>query len=284
MKLAGKLTINTDAGFIPGASYTFITAQTIEGQFTNVDESGTLNQGFLSANVSIEKDHASLISNFNEKAMLKAANTPNRLSVSKMILSTGGTPATQAMIGNAKNNRHFARVTDQLSGATYANQTLQLAQTAKWLDRELSDQVNKDDGFRVAPYGSLSQLGANESSGLNTTMGGITLGMNTHIGKATQIGIAFASSYFNSDATGNEVASDYGTLYQLGIYGDYYYHNWTIGTHFTAGTTDTVNANRTIEKNTTNGDYISTVFSQQIQASSADEFLIPPTTKVVGPL
>ncbi len=285
--IAGDLVLNAKSGFVHGVVYNFVNAGgTITGQFDNVNDSGEFNQGFLSGMVDFANRNISITPSFNADAFNAAANTPNLRAAANYLLLTGGTPAIQALIDAAANDHEFSISVNQLSAATYANQQLQLVQTARWFEDELLDHINRSSCrsvqnaidcvnhplFWVNPYFNNAAIYSSAAvSGLDTNTSGVALGAAFPVADHAKLGVAFAGSHFSGHATGQqESASDEGMLYQFGVYGDYTVGDFIFGASVAFSSTDSINANRNIDAIdnvvTVTSDYNDTIFSQQVGA------------------
>ncbi len=305
------LTLDTTLGFDPTANYNILqVGGTLTGQFSNVDDTtGVVTLAttpFLSATVDSTTTPGTLLltPSFNALRFAAAAQTPNQNAVANYLLQTGGTTSIQSYLGSlttdgsaaadAAINQAFRVYTDQISGATYANQALQLAQTGRWFNSQLSDRMGfypqcegvmdpksthtwPDNCPRhvaawILPYGSSATLDADNVSGLDTSMGGVALGADMPLGNAGKVGVAFAGSSFSSDVDGgNESGSDDGNLYQFGVYGSYTMNDWILGASLDIGFTNDIDATRNINDlngtTTLTGSYSATLIEEQIRAT-----------------
>lgn len=278
--LSGNIRFVVDPveGFVFGQNYSIINASTISGTFSNVDGLGQFEQNFLTGQISYdtENNQVLLTPGFNEAAFNLATKTPNQKAVADYLLRTGGTAASQALVGDAVSGSDFRHTMNQLSAANYANQELQLAQTARWFQSQLSDRMDfyidsesyEKNRFWITPYGSSASIeNTRDVGGLDTSMGGAALGAEFPICHSGKLGVALNATYFDSDVSGSENVSDNGMLYEAGLYGTYQYQGWLFGASIEGGGASNVDATRTIGSSSVDGNYGATIFSQQIKAS-----------------
>ncbi len=303
----GDLVMNVDAGFIPGHTYTILTTTggfVTDPQFDNVTAvtatTDLLTQNFLAAEVQqfaspTGDEEILLVPEYNATRFATAAQTPNQQAVADYIIATGGTTSVQNLIAGITTDEEFQVAMDQISGATYANQVLQVAQVGRWFDSQMMDRVDfypqcegvmdaksthswpdncpRTRSVWVTPYASSANIDADDVSGLDTSMGGVAVGADFPVADTAEVGVAFAGSYFSSDISGdNENGSDDGTLYQFGVYGSYHMNDWTLAASIAVGATDDISATRNIGTAnggtiSVDGSYSTTIVSEQLRAT-----------------
>lgn len=289
--IAGNLMIDTSAGFLPGHDYTILTAGgDLAGSFANVDGIGRFDQDFLTGRVNFDDE--------NGRIFLTAALNPvaigeinlnhnERIIADYLIATGGGDAASQGLLGAAKTAAQLELSANQLSGATYANQELQLAQTSRWFESQIANRMvlypdcqreeNKatNNNPVCAPHkaawvtvsGSQAEIAKedNGTSGLDTSMGGVAAGIEFPVKHGGKIGAALSAIYFSGDATGVENASDDGGLYQFGVYTHFHHGNWDLGANVDVGGTDSLDTTRTVGDYSNTSSYGASVIAQQVR-------------------
>ncbi len=282
----GDLLVDMSQGFNSSFAYPILTASSVTGVFDNI----TVLQDFFAAELEFSDNAILLSPSFSSSAFNAAANTPNQEAVAQYLLETGGTFQIQQLIAAMTDADELDLLLDQLSAATYADQELQLAQTARWFDAQMAARMqaySRCEGITytpadepantcaphpalwVLPYGSRADLAAGQVSGLQTDMGGVALGVDFPVSKAGKVGAAFSANYFSGHADGQEIATDEGMLYQLGLYGDYVLGDWIVGMSMALSGTDDISATRDITVGNgmvaISGSYSSAIVSEQIK-------------------
>ncbi len=253
-------------GFQPFTPYTILTANNVVGRFTLADPL------FVEGELIYFPTHVDFEVAFNPLAFEAAAVTPNQQAVSNYILSTGGTAGIQTLIAGLTTNAQFQTAMDQISGATYANQTMAIAHVGSWFERELAARfmvlpstdepkcmcpngqlVYKDgnkvkDGW-VSLYGGQDSIVSGQVSGLNTNTTGVALGYEWPVGGCCQgkLGVGLGCMHFKGSATGSETANYSGNLFQAGIYGRYNQDSWSLGASVDVSGTNNVSAERQVQ-------------------------------------
>ncbi|MGE3920442.1 MAG: autotransporter-associated beta strand repeat-containing protein, partial [Gammaproteobacteria bacterium] len=294
--LAGTLTVDLSNGFQVAQPYVFLTAGGgVVGQFDNLILQGAQNTPFIQDQLIYLPNSVIFTANFNPVAFTQAAATQNQKNVANYILMTGGTTAIEKLIMSLSNYQQFRDAMDQISGATYANQTLELSRIANWYQDQISDRIDhfpscvdiedvktlnnhkpyesckngKTVWLRV--YGANDKIFSGDVSGLNTNDTGFVLGGEVPVTDHLGVGAAFGFDSFHSDATSREIASDNGDLFQLGVYTYYQRDKWLLGAAADLGTTNQVNAQRQIQSVNglvqTNTNYIARLAAEQFRAS-----------------
>lgn len=287
--ISGILRVDMSRGFEPYRSYTILTASNIAGEFDQVD----VLQKFFAANPRYFDTEILLSPSFSAAAFDMAVQTPNQQAVADYLLETGGTPQIRDDISTMTNDQEFDLLLDQISAATYADQILQLAQTAAWFDDQMASRRRsasachqsagtlsasisdncklRPPAFWVLPYGSYASISSGEVSGLDTSMGGMMLGADFPVSGETRVGAAFGLDYFSSDSSGHENTHDEGMLYQFGVYADYRVDRLILSSSLAFGVTDSINAARQVNGGdilvSLNGSYRSHIFSEMLGAS-----------------
>jgi len=200
--LAGTLAINDiGTGFLAGHTYQLLTASSLGGTtFSGVDLNGLSSHPFVTTTVTYPgNDEVDLVMSLNNAAFASASVTPNQQSVANYLLVTGGTPGTQALLSTLTTNAAFQAAMDQISGATYANQTVAIAHVGNWFERELDNRLlafpscsqpccicpngmlnyencNQARGGWISAYGGEDDIHSDQVSGLTTDMGGVAAG------------------------------------------------------------------------------------------------------------
>lgn len=281
-----QITVDPTEGFVPGQIYNVITSNVgVAGSFNNVDGLGQFDQNFLTAQVLFDTDNnqVSIAPALNETAIAAADLGRNQRALVNYLLQNNNNFGFLGMIGSATTASELGAMLGESSGATYANQELQLAQTSSWFESQLADRMDlypqcndmsknancmRHPSLWILPYGSSSSISSSDhTSGLDTSMGGAAVGVDFPVATSARLGAAVAATYFNSDATGNENASDDGTLYQFGIYGNYHANRWNLSASVAVSGTDNIDTTRTIDDFSASSSYSATIFSQQVRAS-----------------
>lgn len=284
--LAGTLSIDMSQGFNHDITYNVINAAIINGKFDNV----TVLQPFLDSGIAYLNDGVTLSPGFSETAFTTAAQTPNQTAVANYLLATDGTEKIREDITAMTTDQEFNLLMDQISAANYADQSLQIAQIAIWFDEQMASRIqpypqchgisymamdtepnsctSKPDLW-VVPYGGYAVINSGDVSGLDTSMGGIMLGVEFPVINKIKLGAAFGSNYFSMDSNGQENTNSEGMLYQFGLYGDYTFQQWVFGGSISLTGTDNVGVTRNInsmnELITINGSYTDSITSGQLQ-------------------
>lgn len=251
---------------------------------------------FIEGNADFNSDtnEITIAPDFDTDAFEAAYDTANQTAVGNYLIATGGTAQIQGLVASLSTDAQLQKALDQISGATYANQILQVGQAGRWFDSQLADRMGfypKCEGVMdpkssqtwptncapgkslwVLPYGSSATIDTDNVGGLDTSMGGVAIGADFEVAPGAMVGAAVAGTYFSSDAEGNEDASADGTLYQFGVYGSYVMKkDWTLGASVAVGGTNDIDTTRTINtatgSTTTDGSYSSTVVSEQLRLS-----------------
>lgn len=285
--VGGNLVIDTTAGFLPGHNYQIIQAAGgLAGEFTNVDGLGQFAQNFLSGEVTFDTENNQILlqTAFNETAFDDADLSRNQRIMANYLLASGGDPASQALVGSATTVSELQPTLDKLSGATYANQELQLAQTSRWFETQIANRMvlypdcqreggtsnknclgHKTVWVTVSGSNASIENESNSISGLDTDMGGVAAGIEFPIKHSGKIGAAVSAIYFSGDATGVESASDDGGLYQFGLYTHFHHGNWDLGANFDVGGTDSLDTTRTVGDYSNTSSYSASVIAQQFR-------------------
>jgi len=263
---SGLVSVILANGFQALTPYTILTATHVAGEFTLADPL------FVQGELFYFPTHVDFEAKFNPSAFEAAAVTPNQQAVSNYILSTGGTAGIQTLIAGLTTNAQFQAAMDQISGATYANQTMAIAHVGNWFERELAARfmalpstdepkcmcpngqlVYKDgnkvkDGW-VSLYGGQDSIVSGQVSGLDTNTTGVALGYEWPVGGCCQgkLGIGLGCMHFKGSATGSETANYSGNLFQAGMYGRYNKDSWSLGASVDVSGTNNVSAERQVQ-------------------------------------
>jgi outer membrane autotransporter protein len=290
-------TLQLDAlsnGFKVNCLYNFITAQSINGQFANVVKSPFLNDQLIYSRTTVD-----YIINYNPVTIDHAVQTPNQIAVANYIQATGATLAINNAISDATTGTQFRALMDQLSGATYANQTVGLAEMGNAFDTQLDNHdatisllPANDPKLWVSAQTGFNQLSdSSNASGLITHSHGLAIGSDFALSNKTTIGAALGLTNFDETATDQEIANTNGNLYQLGAYVHHAIKNWRLGAELSYGFTDSVDAKRTIQTTAgnavTTGNYHSDIWSARgnvgyVIPLPSTLYHVQPFTGVVG--
>ncbi len=293
--LDGTISVNaTEGGFANYYTYTFLTADGgVSGQYSNVDEEGIFTQNFLAGQVVYLPNAVQFTLGFNPIAFAGAEQTHNQRAVGNYLVATGGTQGIQQLIAGLTTDEQFQHALDQISGATYANQTMEVGYIGRWFENTMADRFDsftdcdndltrkrmhksKDyencSGYKtpwVAAVTSNEALAPGDVSNLKTNQNAIALGFDVPVGEQLRAGFALGHSHYQSNATINEVAEVDGNLNQAGLYGRYQRGSWLLGAAADFGITSGVDATRQIQGATgpveTFGKEEAVLFAEQIK-------------------
>jgi outer membrane autotransporter protein len=286
----GYLNITALNQFAVNTPYTILTANSIQGGFTGIIQSPFLNGNFTPS----DGKNISYIINYNPTVIDHSVETANQKAVADYILATDATRQINGAISGTENASQFRALMDQLSGATYANQTLALAEIGNWFDIQLDNHQSSinllpanDPTLWVTAQQGFEQLLDSDVSGLNTHLSGVAIGSDFALSNATTVGVGLGLTKFDESATDQETASTNGDLYQLGAYIHHAIRNWRLGAELSYGFVGDVNSKRTIATTQTTGGYHANVWSARgnlgylIPLPSAD-YHVQPYTGVIG--
>jgi len=302
--LSGGVAIDAlDQGFLPGHAYTILSAGGgITGTFENVHFGEVFDPAFVTSQLLYVGNVVQVIIDFNEAAIELAAQTPNQQAVANYILATGGTAAVEYLVSTLTTNQQFQNAMDQISGATYANQSLALAHIGGLFSNQIGNRLNTSsdyctdiDGDTVRRNGQQTayaescqnnktiwmnlQTGndqiasSSDVSGLNSTYNTLMMGFEFPLAESTTLGAGFAYNDFQGNATGGvEIANYSGQLLQLGLYGKHEMGPWLFGASADAGMTTNMQTQRQIQSGSgalvgTQADQNVNLFAQQLRAS-----------------
>ncbi len=263
--LAGTAAIVTGNGFQLYTPYTILVASNVVGEFSTLSVVSPFTKGELF----YYPTHVDYEGLFNPAAFELSAVTPNQRAVANYLLATEGTAGVQALIFSLTTSAQFQAALDQISGATYANQTMTLAHVGNWFERELSGRLlglpnsqpgcvclngrwgyanfpNRQSGW-VSVYGGQDRIHSGEVSGLHTNTRGVALGYEWPVACSQGLlGVGLGYSHFSSHATVREIAKDEGNVLQAGIYGRYAKNRWSFSGALDLGTTDHIDTERQV--------------------------------------
>lgn len=224
--------------------------------------------------------------------VLAAAQTQNEQAVARYIYQTGGNEMVNEILDLVETNSEIRDFLNQLSGATYANQTYMLAKIGQYFENELADRLDaytschanvdryhikedntscKNELWWFAVYGGRQNLLETTVSNLRADTYGLAIGAEIPAFYDIVLGVGFSYNDFRETATEIENASAKGQLYQFGVYSRKEWDGLRVGASMDYGVTNNVHAERMgsiIARNLTlTGGYQASVFSAQARAS-----------------
>lgn len=287
--------LEANNGFLKNHLYTIITAGGgVVGQFANQNFDSVFTQGFLRGELIYSPNMVQFIVDLNKAAIEQAVQTPNQKAVADYILDVGSTTAVNGLLASITTDAQLQAALDQISGATYTNQSLMLARTGNWFSNELSDRFDAfpscnpccrypSRGDRcsktcdergqlwIAGHGSHDEMSAGQVSGFNMDNSNAALGYERSLNPCAKVGIGAAYNHFSGDATVREMGQMSGDLYQVGLYGRYRTGNWMLGAAVDAGKTNDVQVSRQINGAmgvvSTAGSYKADFYTEQARLS-----------------
>jgi autotransporter-associated beta strand protein len=208
-----------------GQTYTFLTAQNINGRF-----SGVVQSPYLTGQLVYTPTTVGYILNYNNATI----DHDGTIYANQM--------AALAQIGNWFDNK--------LDDRMLATNNLNGDGAKLW--------VAAQDGYDQL-------FGSGDTSGLNTNLHGVAIGSDLALSNKTTIGAALGLTNFSQSATAQESASSNGNLYQLGAYIHHALARWRFGAEASYGFTDAINTKRFVQEDTgtvqTTGSYHADVWS-----------------------
>jgi fibronectin-binding autotransporter adhesin len=262
----GSLNLQVLNDFKINYQYTVLTATGgVNGKFANFTDSPFLDDRVIYADNSV-----SYVIDYKQDSIARASVTRNQRAVSSYLENVN--QGTLNSVFQNKNDVDFQQQLDQMSGATYANQTMALANTGNWFDSQLDNHNTPITQLGHLPLWVASQISVNELassdvSGLRTEQHGVAVGTDWDINATTTVGAALGMTHFEDSATDQENANATGDLYQLGAYIRHYTGSWRWDGEASYGMTNDVNSNRTIDSAanigtvTSHGDYRASVYA-----------------------
>lgn len=314
--LDGTLKINILDGFSSTSKYTLLTAGGgVNGTFSNVTildldrlpefiktgttqlalvGAGTLEEGLIEGYLVYDVNSVYLLGLNFDSGMIDAFSiTFDERSFGDYLVGTEGA-GTVASLFASIDPSEYAALANQVSGATYANQQLELADVSNRLvsrmgdrlldegcdfvdvDQKIADEqrkrcVDKTKMWIVATGGS-SRLESQDVSGLKTTFEDLVAGFERTFTAHFLGGAALSYSHFKGDATVKENSDNHADLFQLGLYGRYQANKWFLGGSLDAGVTGPVKTERFIQASTvsvtTTSSYHTQMFGEQVRTGA----------------
>lgn len=243
--------------------YTILTAGTLNGSFDNLVQPIGLN-----GELSYQRNQVNYQIKGLSNNLLKAASTPTQTTVAQQLFAMASThlPVLNELIG-LESTHELETYLDQLSGATYSNQQLAIAQASNWLDSHMRDQIQTSHQTEPKSW-LLTRESVMKVTSFKNTLNALAYGVEAG-DQEKLFGVSLAYTHLRGHSVdSNERSEAVGNLYQLGSYANQKLSNCLLGATLSLGLLDDVDAKRWVGQGLqTQGHYHGSLFSAQLEAT-----------------
>lgn len=221
--LAGSVVVKPASGqYKLGTQYTILTAQTgITGGYTSATDS----MPFIDFALASDANNIYLDVTRSNVTFQSVAITSNQHKVAAAIDSLGATSAVLNSVANATSEEAARRAFNSLSGEIYASANGIMLEDSRFLRDAVMDRVRNDledqprGGLWGQAFGSQGTYsGDSNAAGVDRTIGGVFVGVDTKAGSFGSIGIAAGYSHASLDDDGRNSSQERDDAH-LALYG-----------------------------------------------------------------
>ncbi|CCB64098.1 autotransporter domain-containing protein [Hyphomicrobium sp. MC1] len=221
--LAGSVIVKPASGqYKLGTQYTILTAQNgITGGYTSATDS----MPFIDFALASDANNIYLDVTRSNVTFQSVAITSNQHKVAAAIDSLGATSAVLNSVANATSEEAARRAFNSLSGEIYASANGIMLEDSRFLRDAVMDRVRNDledkprGGLWGQAFGSQGTYsGDSNAAGVDRTIGGVFVGVDTKAGSFGSIGIAAGYSHASLDDDGRNSSQERDDAH-LALYG-----------------------------------------------------------------
>lgn len=221
--LAGSVVVKPASGqYKLGTQYTILTAQNgITGGYTSATDS----MPFIDFALASDANNIYLDVTRSNVTFQSVAITSNQHKVAAAIDSLGATSAVLNSVANATSEEAARRAFNSLSGEIYASANGIMLEDSRFLRDAVMDRVRNDledksrGGLWGQAFGSQGKYsGDSNAAGVDRTIGGVFVGVDTKAGSFGSIGIAAGYSHASLDDDGRNSSQERDDAH-LALYG-----------------------------------------------------------------
>ncbi|WP_024275450.1 autotransporter domain-containing protein [Hyphomicrobium sp. 802] len=221
--LAGSVVVKPASGqYKLGTQYTILTAQNgITGGYTSATDS----MPFIDFALASDANNIYLDITRSNVTFQSVAITSNQHKVAAAIDSLGATSAVLNSVANATSEEAARRAFNSLSGEIYASANGIMLEDSRFLRDAVMDRVRNDledkprGGLWGQAFGSQGTYsGDSNAAGVDRTIGGVFVGVDTKAGSFGSIGIAAGYSHASLDDDGRNSSQERDDAH-LALYG-----------------------------------------------------------------